>query len=488
MPSTAALPISNRWTPVEIPMLIGGAWRHASDRNAYRERIDPYRGNVIARVPESDERDVDDALTSATRAAAQIARMPGYERAALLKRIGQLIADRHKEIALAMTLETGKAISDSLAEVVRSPDVFELAAAEAIRIEGEQVPIEGHPAGAGKFAFLLRFPVGVVAAITPFNSPLNLAAHKIAPAIAAGNAVVLKPAPQAPLVAHKLAEIFVAANAPDGLLNVVYGDMAGPILVRDPRVNFISFTGSGRVGAQIRAASGLRRVTLELGGNGSTIVHADADIDATAKACAHHSVRLSGQSCVSVQNIYVHDEIADLFIERLVADLSALQVGDPLNNATDVGTLIDEAAAQRVESWVSDAIAGGARKLIGGQRVGAQFWPTVLTDVNPAMKVVCDEVFGPVVNVIRYRSFNDAIAQVNASPFGLQVGVFVKSTELALLAVRELRCGGIIINGTSRWRTDQGAYGGVKNSGIGREGPKYAIRDMTEERLVVFNY
>jgi len=327
----------------------------------------------------------------------------------------------------------------------------------------------------------------VVAGITPFNAPFNLACHKIAPALAAGNAIVLKAPPQAPTVVHKLAEMFVDAGTPPGALNVLYGDIVGPALVRDPRVDFITFTGSSRVGAEIKAASGLRRVALELGGDGPVIVAADASIEESAAVCARNSMRLAGQSCISVQNVFVHESLHDAFLERLVEHVKRLKVGDPLDLQTDVGTLIDEAAAIRVEAWVKEAVAQGARLLTGGRRNGAQVEPTVLADVKPDMRIACDEVFGPVVGVRRFSDIGEVFQRISASRFGLQCGIFTKSLDLAMRAVREIRTGGVILNGSSTWRTDQLAYGGVKDSGIGREGPKYAIRDMTEERLVVFN-
>jgi acyl-CoA reductase-like NAD-dependent aldehyde dehydrogenase len=354
-------------------------------------------------------------------------------------------------------------------------------------MEGEHVPLDATPMGAGKLAMMLRYPVGVVGAITPFNAPFNLAAHKVAPAIAAGNTIVLKPPPQAPLVVHKLIELFVEAALPAGFLNVVYGRTAGPLLARDPRIDFITFTGSTRVGAEIKAASGLRRVALELGGTGQTILHHDADVDAAAPVCARNAMRLAGQSCASVQNIYVHEARYDEFATKLAAEVRKLKTGDPLDPETDVGCLIDEAAAARVEAWIREAVAGGARVVVGGGRLGAQLEPTLLLDVNPSMQVVCSEVFGPVVSVQRFSDVETVFDIVTNAPLGLQCGIYTRSLETALAAVRRLRTGAVIVNGTSTWRTDQLPYGGVKNSGIGREGPRYAIREMTEERLVVSN-
>jgi acyl-CoA reductase-like NAD-dependent aldehyde dehydrogenase len=475
-PSTAAAPA--------VRMLIGGVWRQGRE---HRDVIDPYSGDVVARAPESALQDLDDALNAARAAAPKAAAMPGYERAALLRRAGELLVQRADDIAMTMTREIGKAIKDAKAEVVRSQDTIMLSAEEAIRIEGEQVPLDGAPMGAGKFAFMLRFPVGVVGAITPFNAPFNLACHKIGPALAAGNTIVLKAPPQSPWVVTKLVELFHDAGAPPGFVNVLHGNAVGPALVRDPRVDFITFTGSSRVGLDIKAASGTRRVALELGGNGVTIVHSDANVAEAAATCARNAMRLAGQSCISVQNVHVHESVREAFVERLVADVGKLVVGDPADPATDVGTLVDEPAARRVEQWVSEAVERGARMLTGGVRRGAQFQPTVLVDVQPTMKVVCEEVFGPVITVQSYRDLGPVLEAASADRYGLQCGIFTQSLPIAFQAIRGLRVGGVIVNGSSTWRTDQLAYGGVKASGLGREGPRYAIRDMTEERLVVFN-
>jgi acyl-CoA reductase-like NAD-dependent aldehyde dehydrogenase len=470
--------------PQRISMLINGEWR-AAER--YQEIIDPYRGEVVALSPESSLQDVSDAVAAASTAKAAAAEMPGYERAALLRRAAALLVERAGDIAEVMARETGKAVKDAYAEVVRSQDTILLSAEEAIRIEGEHVPLDGTAMGAGKIAMMLRFPVGVVAGITPFNAPFNLACHKIAPAIAAGNSIVLKAPPQSPWVVSKLVDLFVEAGAPPGLVNTLYGNAAGPALVRDPRVDFISFTGSSRVGEQIKASSGLKRVALELGGNGSTLVCADADVGEAARTCARNAMRLAGQSCISVQNVYVHESVYAAFVEVLVQGVRELRLGDPLDPQTDVGTLIDEAAARRVEAWVSEALTSGARGLTGGQRHGAAYEPTVLVNVKPTMRVVCEEIFGPVVTVQQFSDIDAVFDRVSAEQYGLQCGIFTKSLDLAFRAIRRLRVGGVIVNGSSTWRTDQLPYGGVKASGIGREGPRYAIRDMTEERLVVFN-
>ncbi|MEZ5844704.1 MAG: aldehyde dehydrogenase family protein [Hyphomicrobiaceae bacterium] len=467
-----------------IPQLIGGEWVRAAESYSVR---DPYRGEVVAEVARSSADDLERAMRAAVRARDAMATMPGYERAALLRRVGVLLDQRVDAVAEVMSRETGKAIKDARGEVARSQDTIQLSAEEAVRIAGEQAPLDQSQMGAGKIAFLLRFPVGVVAGITPFNAPFNLACHKVAPALAAGNSIVLKASPQAPGVVHALAQMVVDAGAPAGALNVLYGDRVGPMLVRHQDVDFISFTGSARAGAEIKASSGLKRVALELGGDGPTIVAADASIEASAPLCARNAMRLAGQSCISVQNVYVHESLHDSFVARLVEEVGKLKVGDPLDPATDVGTLIDEAAARRVEAWIAEAARAGGRVLTGGRRSGAQVEPTVIVDARPDMKVVCEEVFGPVVSVQRFSDIDAVFRTISASRYGLQCGLFTRSMDLAFKAIRALKTGGVILNGTSTWRTDQLPYGGIKDSGIGREGPKYAIKDMTDERLVVFN-
>jgi acyl-CoA reductase-like NAD-dependent aldehyde dehydrogenase len=484
MTPAPALKLPAEKFPTEIAMLIGGNWRIAADTY---EVHDPYRGNVVAHAPRSSLHDLDDALNAAVGAKGKAAATPGYERAALLRRAAALVVERADRIADIMARETGKAIKDARAEIVRSQDTLTLSAEEAVRIEGEQVPLDASATGAGKICFMLRFPVGVVAGITPFNAPFNLACHKIAPAIAAGDVIVLKAPPQSPGVIHALVQIFVDAGTPAGILNVLYGDLVGPALVRDPRVDFVSFTGSSRVGADINAASGLKRVALELGGNGATIVHSDANIAEAAPVCTRNAMRLAGQSCISVQTVYVHRSLYDRFIDLVAAEAKKLKLGDPLDAATDVGTLVDEHAAQRVENWIKEAAAGGARVLTGGKRHGAAIEPTVIADAKPEMKVVCDEVFGPVISLLPYDDIDAIFRTISEGRFGLQTGVFTKSMDIAMRAIRGLRTGGVILNGSSTWRTDQLAYGGVKESGIGREGPRYSVRDMTEERVVVFN-
>ncbi len=470
--------------PQRIPMHIGGTWR---DAEHYQEVRDPYRGEVVALAPMATARDCDDALRAAHDARAIMAAIPGHERAALLRRAADKLTQRVDPIARAMTRETGKALRDSIVETQRTADLLRLCAEEAIRIQGEHIPMDGTTIGAGKLAFMMRYPVGVVAAITPFNSPVNLAAHKVGPALAAGNCVVLKPSPKAPLCVHLFIEALLEAGVPAGAVNTLYGDAVAPQLVKDVRVDFVSFTGSVRVGKLIRNAVGMKRVALELGGVGPTFVHHDADVLAAAKASARNAMALAGQSCASVQNVFVHRKVHDRFLDALCAEMDIIRLGDPLDLATEVGTLIDEEAARRVEAMLEGAVASGARAVRGWKREGAQLTGTILTGVQPEMPAVCEEIFGPAMSVQPYEDIDPLFKAISASPLGLQAGIFTNSLDLALAAMRNLRTGGVIVNATSRWRSDQMPYGGVKDSGMGREGPKFSIRDMTEERLFVLN-
>jgi acyl-CoA reductase-like NAD-dependent aldehyde dehydrogenase len=469
---------------IRVKMRIGNGWR---DGAAHAEVRDPYRGGVVGLAPVSSARDCDDALAAAHAARDTMAAMPGHERAALLRRAADILTARADDIGRTMARESGKPLVDSLTEAKRSADTLRLCAEEAVRIQGEHVPMDASAIGAGKIAMVMRFPVGVVAAITPFNGPVNLAAHKVGPALAAGNCIVLKPSPKAPLCVHKFIEAFIDAGAPAGAVNTVYGDEVAPQLIADPRVDFVSFTGSIRVGKIIRNAAGMKRVALELGGVGPTFVHADADLAAAAKACARNAMALAGQSCVSVQNAYVHTSIYEAFVAAVQKEVDTIRFGDPMDMATEVGTLIDEQAAIRVDQMIARAVDGGATAIRRGTRAGAQVGPTVLTHVKPEMSAVCEEIFGPAMTIQPYEDIEPIFKSISDSPYGLQCGIYTNSLSLALSAIKKVRTGGVIVNGTSRWRSDQMPYGGVKDSGIGREGPKFAIRDMTEERLFVLN-
>lgn len=476
---------ATRTNPPRVRNLIGGEWR---DGETTFDVVDPFRGETVSRAVCTSPSDVDDAIAGAA-VAREVAAQPGYIRAGWLRNAQSLVRERAELFALAITRETGKPIRDARIEVSRSVETLGLCAEEAIRIEGEHVPLDGSALGAGKLAVSLRFPVGVVGAIVPFNAPLNMACHKIGPAIAAGNAVVFKTAPEAPTSAELLAHAFHDAGLPPGVLSVLHGDASvGDRMVRDQRVGFVTFTGSTRAGQAVKAAAGLRRATLELGGLGPNIVEPDADLAKVAPQCALNGTRLAGQSCVSVQNLFVHRDVIDAFLDPFIAAMREQRLGDPMDPATEVGPMINRAAAERVEAWVNEAKAGGARVLCGGSRHGTLYEPTALIDVTPDMKVVCQEIFGPVIVVRPYGDISEPIEWINGTGLGLNCGLFTDSTRTTMRAIRHIRCGGIVVNGTSTFRPDQAPYGGVGQSGNGREGPARAVQDMTEERLIIFNY
>lgn len=470
--------------PQVASLFIDGQWVSS---DASRRAFNPFSGESIGRVFECPPELLELALASARRAAPAVAAMPARERARKLRQAADNVRAHAQELAHVMAVETGKPIRDGRTEVLRSADTLDLSAEEGVRIEGQHIPMDSSAIGAGKLGVSLRFPVGVVAAITPFNAPVNLTAHKLGPAWAAGNAVILKPSPQSALTIQKYVEVLLEGGIPPEWLQVVQGDDAAAAMIRAPQLDFISFTGSSRVGELVKTGSGLRRVALELGGVGYTIVEHDAVLEDSASACAMNSMRLAGQSCISVQNVCVHRSLYDAFVERLAASVAGLRTGNPLDEATDVGPVISPDSAARIQALVDDACRDGARRLCGGTHAGALVQPTVLADVPATARAVRHEAFGPVVSVMPYDDLDAVFRQINASPFGLQAGIFTQSMASAFAALRSLRMGGVIVNGSSTWRSDQAPYGGVKASGIGREGPRFAIREMTEERFVVFN-
>ncbi|OZI31878.1 2-hydroxymuconic semialdehyde dehydrogenase [Bordetella genomosp. 10] len=470
--------------PEKAALYIDGEW---VDTDRRRPAVNPYTGEEIATVCECPPALLSRALAAAARGAADIAAMAARERASLIRQAAAAVRGHADELAHLMAVETGKPLADGRTEALRSAETLELSAEEGLRIEGAHIPMESSAIGAGKIGVSLRFPVGVVAAITPFNAPVNLTAHKLGPAWAAGNAVVLKSSPMAALTLQRYVEILAQAGIPPGWLQSIQGDEAAIGLLRAPEVDFISFTGSSRIGEQVKAGSGLKRVALELGGNGYTIVAPDADLEEAARTCARNGMRLAGQSCISVQNVCVHRSIYEEFARRVAYHASTLRAGDPLDAATDVGPVINAHSAGRIQGLVDDAVRSGARLMLGGTHRGALVQPTVLADVPAACHAVRGEIFGPVVALMPYDDIQAVFSQINAGPFGLQAGIFTASLPLALEAARKLRMGAVIVNGSSTWRSDQAPYGGVKASGIGREGPRFAIREMTEERFVVFN-
>ncbi|HXJ77572.1 MAG TPA: aldehyde dehydrogenase family protein, partial [Candidatus Methylomirabilis sp.] len=429
--------------------------------------------------------DVRAALDANVRVSEACRKMPSHERAAALRKIADgLVADR-SEITRTLALEAGKSINQARLELDRTVDVFRTGAEEATRITGEVLTADGVPAGNGKIAITRRFPLSPIAAITPFNYPLLLAAHKLAPAMACGAAVTLKPPPQDPLSTLRMFDIIKTSGYPEGGANVVPCHVeVAQILIGDPRVRMISFTGSARAGWAIRAKAGAKRVALELGGNAAVIVEADADLELAASRCAAGGFNYSGQSCISTQRIFVQQAVYRRFLDLMLPRVKALKVGDVLDEATEIGPVISLEAAERVEKWIDEAKAAGATVAIGGGRKGTYLDPTVLLDTTPAMKVNCEEVFAPLVTVTPYTDLSRAIAQVNSSPYGLQAGVFTTNLSTMFRCYAELEVGAVNGNDIPGFRIDRLPYGGAKDSGLGREGVRWAIQEMTELRML----
>lgn len=464
---------------------VDGRWWEDGDVVEVRA---PYDGNVIARVIQGRKEHAEAAIAAAVKAFGTTRRLPAFERQRVLRRISASIAERKEEFARTLAQEAGKPIKGARTEVERAIFTFNVAAEESTRIYGEFLPLDWQEFTAGRWGIVRRFPLGPVAGITPFNFPINLVAHKVAPAIAAGCPMILKPAPQTPLSALLLAECVQQAGWPDGGLNVLplSNENAG-LLVTDDRIALISFTGSVPVGWDIKRRAGKKKVVLELGGNAAVIVHSDADLAYAAERCIFGGFAYAGQTCISVQRILVEHSVYGRFTDLLLAGAKKLHVGDPLDEATDVGPLIRESDAIRTTTWIEEAVRGGARLLCGGGRKGLVVEPTVLTGTKPDMKVNSQEIFGPVVTVEPYKDFDHAIRQVNHSSFGLQAGIFTRDAKLLFQAYEELEVGGVIAGDVPSFRVDHMPYGGVKDSGLGREGLRYAIEEMTEPKLLVMN-
>jgi acyl-CoA reductase-like NAD-dependent aldehyde dehydrogenase len=464
------------------PIFIGGDW---VDTDSESEVTLPYDGSLVSRVANAGPEHVEAACAAARRAAAAMAEMTNAERSGLLMRLHSVVQRDLPLFAQDICLETGKPISEARVEVERSLQTILAAATEALRLSGEAVPIDAHPMGKGRMAMTVREPVGVIAAITPFNFPLNLGLHKIAPALAAGNTVVHKPSEQTPLSALRLAGALAEAGAPAGAYNVVTGGAAvGQQMATSDDVNMVTFTGSVPTGRKVREMAGLKKVTLELGNNSAVVLEPDTNQGEAVGRCVQAGFAHSGQVCISLQRIYVHEDIADSFLTKFTEAASRLKMGDPREESTSISSLISEQAAQRVESWIDEAIAGRAKRLLGGPRKRATVPPTILTDVPADARISCQEVFGPVVAVYRYSDLDDAIRRVNATPFGLQAGIYTQNLTRAFQAARRFQVGGVLINDVPMFRADHMPYGGVKESGIGREGPRYAIEEMTELKLI----
>jgi len=448
---------------------------------------DPYRRAAIAEVHQTSPAQVDEAVARARDGARAMAELPVHRRAEILRRAGSLIAERVEVIATTISRQTGKALKDTRREVKRGTYTLNAAASAAETDAGEIGRADAIPGGEGLVALVVREPLGVLAAIAPFNAPFNLSMHKVAAALAAGNSVVLKPSSYAPLTGLQLAEIMLDAGLPSTAISVLPGSDVGAALVQHSGVDAISFTGGMSAGRSIAATAGLKTVILELGGNSPNIVHADADLGWTVSALVAGGFSNTGQSCNSVQRIYVHESVLDELTGRLVAATEQMKTGDPLDGDTDVGTLVDEANAARVEAWVREAVNGGAHVAVGGRREGAQYWPTILTDVEPAMKVCSEEIFGPVVSVMPYAELGEAIAMANDTPFGLQSAIFTRSLDVAFTVARGINAGGVMVNRSSNTRLDNLPFGGVKDSGVGREGGRYSLEEMTRRKLILID-
>ena len=446
----------------------------------------PWDGAELAQVPTATLEDMDVVLDRA-RAAAQAYRWtPAWKRAAILERASHLIEENAEQIAHIIAAEGGKPLKDARVEAKRGASTFRWASEEAKRTAGEIIEMDADPSGENRFGWTIREPRGVIAAISPFNFPLNLVSHKVAPALAGGNAVVLKPASNTPLTALRLAELLAEAGLPDGVLQVVVGSGStiGNKMVMDERTNMVSFTGSPPVGRQIASDAGMKMVTLELGNNSATIVDSDANLELAVQRIVAGGFANSGQICISVQRVVVHQAVYDEFLALLIPAVEALVVGDPLDESTDVATLINKGEVDRVSAWIDEAVAQGATLATGGLREDGRMLPTVLTDVDHGMKVCAQEVFGPVLSVVKVRDLCEAIEVSNDSEMGLQAGVFTNDLNKAMYAARRLEVGGVMINEVPTFRVDHMPYGGIKGSGIGREGLKYAIREMTELKMV----
>jgi acyl-CoA reductase-like NAD-dependent aldehyde dehydrogenase len=450
--------------------------------------LNPYDDTVIGEVAECTEADVCAAIDRAERATKPMAEMTTAKRGAILNKAAQIIQEQAESLARLMVQESGKPMKYSRGELARAAETFAFAADEARRLHGETVPLDAAATGAGRLGFYIRVPVGVVAAITPFNFPLNLVAHKVAPAIAAGCPIVLKPAPQTPLTSVRLGEIMKEAGLPDGAFEVVTGGVdVGTWLTTDPRVALITFTGSPGVGRSISKVAGLRKLILELGGNAATVVDSDANSDHAVTRTVMGSFAYSGQTCISVQRIYIHKDRYEEFRQKFVDATNKLVMGDPLDDKTDIGPVIGEPAAARIEQWVNEAVAQGAKVIAGAQRQGRMYPATVLENVSEAMQVMCAEVFGPIVSLVPYDNFDQALDAVDTSIYGLQAGIYTRDLNKAMKAVQRLNVGGVIINDVPSFRVDQMPYGGNKDSGVGREGPRFTIEEMTTIKMVVLN-
>ncbi|WP_419881983.1 aldehyde dehydrogenase family protein [Peribacillus sp. B-H-3] len=451
------------------------------------ELLSPYSGETLAQISMADEEDVRRAIDGAEAAYKVMKDMPAHKRSEILFNVAKILEERKEEMAKVIAMEAGKPIRTARGEIARTIVTYQFAAEEAKRIYGETIPMDAAPGGENRIGFTWREPLGVVVAISPFNFPFNLVAHKLGPAFAAGNTVVLKPAEQTPLSSLLIAEVFQQAGLPAGALQVVTGsgrELSDP-LIKDSRVQKVTFTGSAKVGKLIKEKAGLRKVTLELGSNSGLIIEPDIPLEKIIKRCVEGAFSFAGQVCISLQRVYVHKDIYDEFCKRFIEESKNLKIGDPLEDTTDISAMISRGEVDRIEAWVKEAVEQGAEVGLGGTREGAIFPPTVLTKVTNDMAVSCQETFAPVVSIVPYNNLDEAIDMVNDSVYGLNVGIYTQNISHAFHAARNLHSGGVIINDTPTFRLDHMPYGGVKESGYGREGIKYAVEEMTELKFVM---
>ena len=469
-----------------MKMLIGGKW---VDREKKIEVLDPFDGSLVDTVPSGDEKDVLDAVESAERGFETMRRMPTHERVRILRKTAEIVEKNQEKFAKIIAREASKTIREARKEAGRCANTLHVSADEARKILGETINFDAAVGSENRVGYYYRFPIGIIAAITPFNDPLNLVAHKLGPAFAGGNAVVLKPATVTPLSALLLAEAFLEAGLPPEALNVVtgYGDKIGDVLVTDPRVRMVSFTGGPEAGESISKKAGLKKIGMELGSNSPVIVMADADLDLAVECNVSGAFWAVGQNCIGVQRLYVQRPVYDRFVDAFVEQTKKYKIGSKLDEETDMGPMITEKEAERIESWVKDAVAAGAKMLIGGGRKGSLFEPTVFVDVPEGARVGCEEVFAPVVSIYPFDTLEEAVKKSNEPDYGLLAGMFTTTLENAFYAIREMDVGGIIINDSSDYRVDQMPFGGVKRSGLGREGIEFALQEMTEPKMVCFN-
>lgn len=467
-------------------MFIDGQWADRADK---REVLNPYNGDVLDTVPQASAADVDLALAGAVRGAPLMRKMPAYDRAQILRKAADLMYAKQDELGRIISMEEGKTLREGIFEAGRAAETMTLCAEEARRLHGEVLPLDASPGGAGRLGFTLRIPCGVVAAITPFNFPLNLVTHKVGPALAAGNSVVIKPASDTPLSALRLVEILLEAGLPPLAMACITGSggTLGDALCADDRVRKISFTGSVEIGKHICSVAGLKRVTMELGSNSPLIVLADADLQKVADAVIATGYGNAGQVCISTQRVIAEQNVYGDLLDELQPRVAAIRTGDPLAEDTQMGPMIRERDAERVVQWIDEAVAGGAKRLVGGERSGTMVSAALVADVRPDMRVSCDELFGPAVGVTRASNIDEAIALANDGRYGLSAGIFTQNLDHALRFAREVDAGNLHINWGPGWRADLMPYGGLKQSGLGKEGPHYAIQEMTESKTVVIH-